>query len=87
MWKGRVWTERSALRLLRRRLQGVAAAKHQADEEERGAPPPPPPPSPPPPSSGRRCMGGVLGPLPWILRKSKVQVEAAATTGRPQRPI
>ena len=60
MWKGRVWTERSALSdccddgplsSLILRLNGCLI----------------------PPSSGRRCMGGVLGPLPWIFRKSKVE--------------
>ena len=66
MWKGRVWTERSALRLLRRRAAKFA---HSTPERLFDTP-----------SSGRRCMGGVLGPLPWIFRKSKVQGRGVPTS-------
>ena len=48
-----------ALRLLRRRAAKFA---HSTPERLFDTP-----------SSGRRCIRGVLGPLPWIFRKSKVQ--------------
>ena len=65
MWKGRVWTERSALRLLRRRAAKFRSFYAYPQRLAQVVVP------------GRRCMGvkhgGVLGPLPWIFRKSKVE--------------
>ena len=60
MWKGRVWTERSALRLLRRRAANFHSLRLNGCLI-------------PSSSQVEGAWGGVLGPLPWIFRKSKVQ--------------